>query len=270
MPAASGPKEVGAVQTAAATRRNGPDRGVSRGGKECVNMIFWHGAFAVTPKLGGILFDAYGTLFDVHSIAELAEEFWPEHGHRLSQLWRTKQLEYTWQRSLMQRYTGFRRVTEDALAYACRQLKLVCRDSQRAELMAAYLQLRTYPDVNSALEHLKPLRLGVLSNGSPDMLEPLLAHAGLAERLELTISVDAAGTYKPSMQVYQLGAERMGLAREDIGFVSANCWDACGAKAFGFTTFWINRSGAPVDELGAPPDHEVRNLADIPPLLGMP
>ena len=223
----------------------------------------------MTPKLDGILFDAYGTLFDVHTVAELAEEFWPEHGARLSQLWRTKQLEYTWQRSLMQRYAGFRQVTESALVYACRQLKLVCRENHRAALMQAYLNLQPYPDAISALEHLKPLRLGILSNGSPDMLEPLLAHSGLAETLDVTVSVDSLGIYKPSMQVYQLGAERMGLARDATGFVSANCWDACGATAFGFTTFWINRSGAPVDELGAPPDHEVRSLSDIPPLLGM-
>jgi 2-haloacid dehalogenase len=232
-------------------------------------MIFSRGAIPVTPKLSGILFDAYGTLFDVHSVAELAEQFWPEYGATLSQLWRTKQLEYTWQRSLMQRYAGFRQVTENALAYSCRQLKLVCRDSQRAELMEAYLHLQTYPDVCPALEHLKPLRLGILSNGSPDMLQPLLAHSHLAERLEVAISVDDVGIYKPSMQVYQLGADRLGLPREAIGFVSANCWDACGAKTFGFTTFWINRSGAPVDELGALPDHEVRNIADIPPLLGL-
>jgi 2-haloacid dehalogenase len=223
----------------------------------------------VTPTLRGILFDAYGTLFDIHSVVELAEQFWPEYGARLSQLWRTKQLEYTWQRSLMQRYAGFRQVTENALAYSCRQLKLVCRDRHRAELMEAYLRLQTYPDVHSTLDHLKPMRLGILSNGSPDMLQPLLANSGLAGTIEIVISVDDVGIYKPSMQVYRLGADRLGLPREAIGFVSANCWDACGAKTFGFTTFWINRSGATVDELGAPPDHELRSLAEIPPLLGL-
>ncbi len=217
--------------------------------------------------LDALVFDAYGTLFDVHSVIRLCDDLWPGKGERLSQLWRTKQLEYTWQRSLMQRYEDFTRVTEAGLRYACAALGLSLSDAQHRRLMDAYLHLATFPEIRETLASLSRLQLAILSNGSPAMLDPVVANAGLGGVFKAVISVDGLKNYKPAPGVYQLAVDRLGLPTEAIGFVSSNCWDACGAKSYGFTTFWINRSGAPVDELGAAPDHIIQNLTELPALL---
>jgi 2-haloacid dehalogenase len=219
-----------------------------------------------------LVFDAYGTLFDVHSVVALCEQSWPGKGAALSQLWRAKQLEYTWQRSLMRRYEDFSRVTEAALRYACAALGLQLDEERRRRLTDAYLALATFPEVGEALAGLKAmkLRLAILSNGSPAMLRPVVAHAGLRGLIGTVISVDQRKIYKPAPAVYRLAMERLRVPKAAIGFVSSNCWDACGAKSFGFRTFWINRSGAPVDELGAAPDHTIRSLEDLPSLLRRP
>jgi 2-haloacid dehalogenase len=217
--------------------------------------------------LDALVFDAYGTLFDVHSLIRLCDDLWPGKGERLSQLWRTKQLEYTWQRSLMQRYEDFTRVTEAGLRYACAALGLPLSDAQRQRLMDAYLHLATFPEVRETLATLSRLQLAILSNGSPAMLNPVVANAGLGGVFKAVISVDEVKRYKPAFGVYQLAVDRLRLPKEAIGFVSSNCWDACGAKSYGFTTFWIDRSGAPVDELGAAPDHIIPNPTELPALL---
>jgi len=217
--------------------------------------------------LDALVFDAYGTLFDVNSVVGLCDELWPGKGERLGQLWRTRQLEYTWQRSLMQRYEDFSHVTEAGLRYACAALGLSLGDAQRRRLMDAYLHLAAFPEVREALASLSGLRLAILSNGSPAMLDPVVANAGLGGVFKAVISVDGLKQYKPAPAVYQLAVDRLGVPKERIGFVSSNCWDACGAKSYGFTTFWINRSGAPVDELGAAPDHIIRNLTELPALV---
>jgi 2-haloacid dehalogenase len=215
-----------------------------------------------------LVFDAYGTLFDVHSVIRLCDELWPGKGAALSQLWRTKQLEYTWQRSLMQRYEDFAHVTEAGLRYACRALGLRLDEAQRARLMEAYLHLAPYPEVADSLARLAGRKLAILSNGSPAMLEPVVANAGLARTLDAVISVDSLRVYKPDPRVYALAVERLGVPTAAIGFVSSNCWDALGAKSFGFRVFWCNRAGAPLDELGVAPDHEMRSLAELPALVG--
>jgi 2-haloacid dehalogenase len=222
--------------------------------------------------LHALVFDAYGTLFDVHSVVALCEQSWPGKGAALSQLWRAKQLEYTWQRSLMRRYEDFSRVTEAALRYACAALGLQLDEERRRRLTDAYLALATFPEVGEALAGLKAmkLRLAILSNGSPAMLRPVVAHAGLRGLIGTVISVDQGKIYKPAPAVYRLAMERLRVPKAAIGFVSSNCWDACGAKSFGFRTFWINRSGAPMDELGAAPDHTIRSLEDLPGLLRRP
>jgi len=222
--------------------------------------------------LRALVFDAYGTLFDVHSVVALCEQSWPGKGAALSQLWRAKQLEYTWQRSLMRRYEDFSRVTEAALRYACAALGLQLDEERRRRLTDAYLALATFPEVGEALAGLKAmkLRLAILSNGSPAMLRPVVAHAGLRGLIGTVISVDQGKIYKPAPAVYRLAMERLRVPKAAIGFVSSNCWDACGAKSFGFRTFWINRSGAPMDELGAAPDHTIRSLEDLPGLLRRP
>ncbi|HET9734022.1 MAG TPA: haloacid dehalogenase type II [Burkholderiales bacterium] len=210
--------------------------------------------------LKALVFDAYGTLFDVHSVVRRSEQFWPGKGAALSQLWRTKQLEYTWQRSLMRRYVPFSQVTREALEYACATLGLQL-DATRADgLMQEYLRLATYPEVPAALSAMR-VRKAILSNGSPDMLEPLVKHSGLA--LDAVLSVDAVKIFKPAPEVYQLAVDRLGLPKDDIGFVSSNCWDALGAKSFGFRVYWINRLKAPVDALGFQPDRIVQGAHEV-------
>jgi 2-haloacid dehalogenase len=190
----------------------------------------------------------------------------------LSQLWRAKQLEYTWQRSLMRRYEDFARVTEAALRYACAALSLQLDEERRRSLMRAYLKLSIFSEVRDTLAALKDsrLKLAILSNGSPAMLRPLVADAGLAGLIRSVISVDSGKIYKPAPAVYRLAVDRLRIPKTRIGFVSSNCWDACGAKSFGFRTFWINRTGAPVDELGATPDHVIGSLAELPALIRRP
>jgi 2-haloacid dehalogenase len=210
--------------------------------------------------LKALVFDAYGTLYDVHSVARRSEEFWPGKGAALSQLWRTKQLEYTWQRSLMRRYAPFSQVTREALAYACEALRLALDGARSDALMQEYLRLATYPEVAAAMAALRAKK-AILSNGSPDMLAPLVKHSGLA--LDAVLSVDEVRVFKPAPEVYQLAVDRLGVPAADIGFVSSNCWDALGAKSFGFRVFWINRGDAPVDRTGFQPDRIVKGLNEV-------
>jgi 2-haloacid dehalogenase len=206
-----------------------------------------------------LVFDAYGTLYDVHSVVRHCETCFPGKGTQLSQLWRAKQLEYTWQRSLMQRYVPFSQVTREALAYSCAALALDL-GRHHEPLMAEYLRLAPFPEVPAALERLRTKK-AILSNGSPDLLEPLVRNSGL--RFDAVLSVDELKVYKPAPQVYELAVRRLQLPKERIGFVSSNCWDALGAKSYGFTVYWVNRTGAPVDALGFTPDAQVKSLAEL-------
>ena len=221
--------------------------------------------------IDALVYDAYGTLFDVHSVIALAEQLVSGQGLALSQLWRSKQLEYTWLQSLMQtptyRRDDFAAVTRHALDYALDALHLEFSPGQRQQLFDAYLVLATFPDVPMAMAALAPRRQLILSNGTLGMLAPLVRHTGLDRHLTAILSVDAADVYKPSPRVYQLAVEKLQLSPARIGFVSSNCWDAIGAKAFGFTTFWINRAGAPVDRHGPAPDRIIATLGELPALL---
>jgi 2-haloacid dehalogenase len=213
-------------------------------------------------KLDALVFDAYGTLFDVHSVLRRCETCWPGKGAALSAAWRAKQLEYTWQRSLMRAYRPFSEVTRDALKHSCEALGLPLSRGQEDDLMGEYLKLALFPDV--ALQEL-PGKKAILSNGSPDMLDPLVKQSGL--RFDAVLSVDELKIFKPAPEVYALAVKRLGVEAERIGFVSSNCWDALGAKAFGFNVFWINRSGAPVDRLGPRPDAILKSLGDLTEVL---
>jgi 2-haloacid dehalogenase len=208
----------------------------------------------MTPQ--ALVFDAYGTLYDVHSVASRCEASYPGKGAQLSQLWRAKQLEYTWQRSLMQRYAPFSQVTREALEYSCAALGLAFDPSLTQE----YLRLAPFPEARATLERL-PMKKAILSNGSPDVLEPLVRDSGL--QLDAVLSVHELRVYKPAPQVYELAVQRLGVPRERIGFVSSNCWDALGAKSFGFRVYWVNRGAAPLDRLGFEPDAVVRSLDEI-------
>ncbi|HUQ77021.1 MAG TPA: haloacid dehalogenase type II [Burkholderiales bacterium] len=207
-----------------------------------------------------LVFDAYGTLYDVHSVMRRCESCFPGKGAQLSQLWRAKQLEYTWQRSLMQRYVPFSTVTREALAYSCAALQLDLSVQLMEALMSEYLALAPFPEVPDALGRLS-MKKAILSNGSPDILEPLVRQSGL--RFDAVISVDELKIYKPAPQVYELAVRRLDTPKERIGFVSSNCWDALGARSYGFRVYWINRAGAPVDRLGFMPDAQLQTLAEL-------
>jgi 2-haloacid dehalogenase len=218
-----------------------------------------------TPK--AFIFDAYGTLFDVHSVVEAGRAL-ARDPQALSLLWRQKQLEYTWLRTLMGRYEDFWAVTEAALRFALGRLGIVAGDEAVARLMAAYLSLATFPDVAGALTGLAGTPLGILSKGSPRMLDAAVRSSGLAGTFRHVLSVDAVRAYKPSPTVYELGPRAFRVPAGDILFVSSNAWDVAGAKAFGYRTCWCNRLAAPMDRLGVSPDFEVRTLDEIPGKLG--
>src|SRR5258706_1604817 len=210
-----------------------------------------------------LVFDAYGTLFDVHSVQARCEVLWPGKGAQLSQLWRAKQLEYTWQRSLMGRYVPFSQVTGEALLYACELMKLRIGEQDRQFLMNEYLKLALYPDVLPAMKKFESLQCAILTNGSPDMIEPLVAQSGL--KFDAVLSEDEVKLYNPAPAGYELAVRKLAKPQEKLAFRSSNCWDALGAKSFGFTVYWIKRSGAPVDRLGFAPDEILPGLGGLAP-----
>jgi 2-haloacid dehalogenase len=235
-----------------------------------------------------VVFDAYGTLYDIQSVAEVTEQAFPGYGDIITQIWRIKQLEYSWLRSLMGRYQDFSVVTRDSLAYTLRVLGLPHDDAVFARIVDKYLHLDLYPDALGAISALKGNKLAILSNGSPSMLDALVENSGLDTMLDAVISVDAKRIFKPSPHAYALIEQKLGIAPREVLFVSSNPWDACGAKAFGLTVAWIERvtpetlaracvdnaAIAPLtmfrairtqmDELGSPPDHRIHSLSELP------
>lgn len=218
-------------------------------------------------KISALVFDAYGTLLDVHSVAALCEKLFPGHGAVLSQLWRAKQLEYSWLRSLMRRYQDFAQVTADALRYACGELHLQLTSRHVLQLMDAYDRLAPFADALEAMPQLAQYKRIILSNGAPAMLQAAVRHSGLASHLDAVLSVDELGIYKPDPHVYQLAARHLAFASTEIGFVSSNYWDVAGAKSFGFNVFWINRSDTLPDALGVAPDAVLGSLNELPALI---
>jgi 2-haloacid dehalogenase len=210
-----------------------------------------------------IIFDAYGTLFDVHSVIRNSDVGIPSDLEVLSQLWRQKQLEYTWLRALMDRYADFWHVTQDALRSAVQQLSIGATDRQLESLMQAYLVPRAFPEVAFALEAVRGLPLAILSNGSPAMLDSAVRYNSVESYFAEIISVDKVKTYKPAPRVYALGSETLNLPAAEILFVSSNLWDAAGAKAFGYRVCWCNRSGAAMEDWGFAPDFTVSRLDRI-------
>jgi 2-haloacid dehalogenase len=211
----------------------------------------------------GFVFDAYGTLFDVHSVVEAGRALTPDP-LALSVLWRQKQLEYTWLRSLMGRYEDFWMVTEAALRHSVKRLGLAASDADLARLMNAYHTLACFPEVPEALARLTGRPRAILSNGAPRMLAAAVASSRLDHLVEHVISVDRVKIYKPAPAVYALGPSTLGVPAEELLFVSSNAWDVAGAKAFGYRVAWCNRAGAPEEELGVRADYVVSNLAQLP------
>ena len=220
------------------------------------------------PQIKALVFDAYGTLFDVHSVIQLCDELFFGQGTQLSQIWRAKQLEYTWLKSLMRKYEDFGKITEAALKFACKTLNLDCPPESRKRLMQAYLNLQPYPEVKEALAALSRLKLAILSNGSPKMLKALVKNNGLGKTFDSVISVDEVKIFKPDPKVYALAAKKLKVKKSEIGFVSSNFWDICGASSFGLRTFWINRAGNPSDELGFFPAATLKKLTDLIQFVG--
>ncbi len=215
------------------------------------------------PPIRGYVFDAYGTLFDVHSVVEAGRAITSDPA-TLSATWRQKQLEYTWLRALMGRYEDFWAVTEAALRYAIRRLGLQADEGGIRRLMEAYLTLACFPEVPDALARLAPRPRAILSNGSPRMLEAAVTSSRLGAHLQHVLSVDAVKTYKPAPQVYALGPAALGVPAGELLFVSSNAWDVAGAKAFGYQVAWCNRAGAPEEELGVRPDLVITRLDQLP------
>jgi 2-haloacid dehalogenase len=212
-----------------------------------------------------VLFDAYGTLFDVYSIGDLADIIFPGHGHELAACWREKQMEYTRLRTLCDRYADFWQVTLDALEFCCEDLALPLTGAHRARLMAEYETLGAFPESAPALERMKlsGLPLGILSNGTQSMLETALASSGLRKYLDHVLSVDQVRKFKTAPEAYELGPKAVGLPVEEILFVSSNGWDVSGATWFGYKSFWLNRAHRPVERLGVKPDAVGEKMDDV-------
>lgn len=203
----------------------------------------------------GIVFDLYGTLYDVHSVASACEDAFPGRGTVISQLWRQKQLEYTWLRTLMDRYVNFETATEDALLFACAAFGLTLTEDTARALNELYLRLRPHPDTVEALHRLKDagIPLGIISNGSHKSIAQVVNNSGMGWAFDELISVEDVQVFKPHPKVYELAERRMGNSREHILFVSSNGWDASAASLFGFPVCWVNRQLGPFDVLGAVP-----------------
>jgi len=227
----------------------------------------------MNPPLTGIracVFDAYGTLFDFASAAASCADVLGDKAARLTALWRDKQLAYSWLRAVQGRHEDFWQVTGDALDFALEALE-IDDPALRQRLMRLYLTLAPFPDAADALHQLRSagMAMAILSNGSPAMLTPLVANAGIGDLLDAVISVEEAGIYKPHPKVYQLAVDRLGVAAGDIAFLSSNGWDAYAASAFGMRAIWCNRYGQPKERLPGAPECQIRSLAELPELLGL-
>ncbi|MFM0013762.1 (S)-2-haloacid dehalogenase [Paraburkholderia sediminicola] len=250
-----------------------------------------------TPFPKAVIFDAYGTLFDVHSVIAAAEQMFPGHGDALSQLWRQKQIEYTQLRTLADpagapgaHYRPFWDITLDALRFAAKKLHLTLGRAAEKRLMDEYACLSAFPDAVPALRQLRDAPpassgsvsapapaggktgagasstrpgLAILSNGNPQMLDIAVKSAGMTRLFDHVLSVDTVRAYKPSPTAYTLGTQAFNAEPREIVFVSSNGWDVAGASWFGFTTFWLNRQNAPAEELGVTPHGAGGGMNDL-------
>jgi len=227
-------------------------------------------ASATPPTPKAVVFDAYGTLFDVHSVASLAEQLWPGRGDALSQLWRQKQLEYSWLRAMSRRYRPFLEITRDALRHAAARLALPLDPDRESRLMNQYACLSAFPENHGALRALKAagLPLGILTNGNREMIDVSLRSAGMSGLFDHVLSSQQVETFKTLDAIYALGPAAFGVPARQILFVSSNAWDAIAARWYGYTTVWINRTGAPPEQLDTDPDHVGRTLDDVVRIAG--
>jgi 2-haloacid dehalogenase len=229
------------------------------------------------PNIRAVVFDAYGTLFDVYSIGALAERLYPGQGAALSVLWRDKQIEYTRLISLSdpnpkgsRHYQSFWDITRASLRYALARLGLVHTSANEDALMAQYAELSAFPENLAVLHTLRQrgMATAILSNGSPEMLQSAVHSAGMSELLDAVLSVDSVRQFKTTPTSYQIVSDHFGFAPAEVLFVSSNAWDALGATWFGFTTLWVNRQGLPPEAIGPAPHHTGRDLTAVLQVLG--
>jgi len=224
------------------------------------------------PSLNGVqacVFDAYGTLFDFAAAARSCRDVLGDTFDKLTVLWRDKQLQYTWLRAAQGRHVDFWQVTGDALDFALDTLA-IDQPGLRDRLMTLYLSLDAFSEVPDALRRLKAagLKIAILSNGSPAMLEAVVRNARLDGLFDIVLSVEEVGVYKPDPRVYQLAVDRLGIPAASISFQSSNAWDAHAASAFGMKVVWCNRYGQRQERLPGKPDHEVKSLVELPEIVG--
>jgi 2-haloacid dehalogenase len=214
-----------------------------------------------------IIFDVYGTLYDVNSLEEKCEELFPKYGVLLCQQWRKRQLEYTWVRTLMKQYENFWIITKDALCDACDELKLEYSYKDIENLLNEYLTLKPYSEVLYTLKQINSQKKVILSNGTNDMLNGLLNNTLLKQYFDDIVSADEQQAYKPTKEVYELVLEKTGFNRNEILFISSNCWDISGAKNFGYKVCWINRFDKKMERLGKTPDYIIDDLNGLLQIL---
>ena len=221
-----------------------------------------------SPGIKAVAFDAFA-IFDSRSVFSVAEELFPGHGTELSRQWRTQQFEYTWLRNSMRRYTDFWQVTQDALNHAAKQTKVDLGPEQTRQLMSAYLKMKPWDDVARVLETLRRrgLRLALLANLTPAMLQSCVAASGLETLFEFQLSTDRVKVFKPDPATYRMAIEAFRLEKREISFVAFGGWDAAGAKAFGYPTYWVNREDGPAEQLGVTADATHRALTFLPNFL---
>ena len=224
------------------------------------------------PAVKAVLFDAYGTLFDVYSVGVLAEQLFPGHGQALGVMWRDKQIEYTRLVTTSNdgaHYQPFWDLTRAGLRYACKRLGLDLSTAAEKQLMDQYRHLTAFPENIAVLQDLKArgIATGILSNGDPEMLNAAVTSAGLLGLLDYVISVDSLRKYKTHPAAYALGEQATGLPAREVGFVSCNSWDALAATWYGYQTLWVNRYQLPFEELGTQPVHTGHSLRDVSLLL---
>lgn len=226
---------------------------------------------STTRPIDAVVFDAYGTLFDVHSVATLAEQLFPGKGEALSLLWRQKQLEYSWLRAMSGRYKPFWDITRDALRFSLARLRLGLADGGapdaaiEARLLNAYASLSAFPENLDVLRALKAdgLPLGILTNGNREMIEVSVRSAGMTGLFDHILSSDRVQTYKTMDTMYAQGPAAFGCPARRILFVSSNGWDAAGARWYGYTSYWVNRAGAPTEQLDVEPDFTGHDLTGV-------
>jgi 2-haloacid dehalogenase len=237
-------------------------------GRIAVGGLALHGfrnqASASRGKIKAVAFDAFPIL-DPRPVFALVDELYPERGGDLTTLWRTRQFEYTWLRTLSRHYSDFWQVTDDALVFATKALKMELTPENHSRLMEAYLKLRCWPDVPAALDSLKHanIRLAFLSNMTIRMMEAGIRNSKLEGVFDHVLSTDRVKAYKPDPLAYQIGLDAFGLKRNEILFAPFAGWDAAGGKSFGYPTFWVNRQNQPTEELGVALDGEGRTLNDL-------